>query len=66
VTPVHRHVWKIVSQTTQESPVETLCRLGAAWSMTRGTSQELTEATAIPVIVKARCEVCGTERVYRV
>lgn len=55
-----RHVWKITGQVTHESAFEQM----AAANLSK--ADNLTPDTFVhPVIVTARCDRCGTEKVYR-
>lgn len=59
----HKHVWKIVEEKEQPSPIELLRESGASHMKGFG---DWAEVTRRPIIVRRICETCGTEEVRRV
>lgn len=62
---IHRHVWKIVSQVEQPSSMERVRDAGGNFRFKDAWASEVEAATRRTIVVTARCERCGTEKVYR-
>lgn len=61
----HRHKWKVVSQTEQQSRVEVAGAHGYKITAKRADVRELGEIFVRPVIVRYVCD-CGAEKVARI